>query len=32
VIAALTMRENYKTHLYDLGKPGRRDADALSEP
>jgi MFS family permease len=27
VIAALTMRENYQTHLYDLGKPGRRDSD-----
>ena len=31
VIAALTMRENYKTQLYDLGKSGRRDADVLSE-
>jgi MFS family permease len=32
VIAALTMRETYKTHLYDLGKPRRGTADVVGTP
>jgi MFS family permease len=30
VIAVLTMRETYKTHLYDLGKPALRRSSAAS--